>query len=84
MVATNQCSRGHIPSFDDYLDRNSKAYSFANFQHCDKGHVAVAFGLWWPSAQTLTPEEKPVYSFSSDLDHIQIDGGEFLCVKFQR
>lgn len=89
MTATNQCLRGNIPSFDDYLDGNSKAHpfsncltltndDFANFQHRDKDHIAVAFGLWWTSARTLTLEGKPVYSFSSGLDHNQIDGGEFL------
>ncbi|KAM6495054.1 hypothetical protein JOM56_009677 [Amanita muscaria] len=80
---------GNIPSFDDYLDGNSKACpfsncltltndDFANFQHRDKDHIAVAFGLWWTSQRAVTPEGQPIYSFQSDLDHDQIDGGGFL------
>ena len=54
-------NRSNIPSFDDYLDGASKTHpfsncltltnnDFANFQHQDKDHIAVAFGLWWISA----------------------------------
>lgn len=81
--------RGRIPSFDDFLDGSSKARpfsncltltndDFANFQHRDKDHIAVAFGLWWASAQAFTPEGQPVYSFPSGIDHDKIDGGGFL------
>ena len=84
-----QSFRGNIPSFDDFLDGSSKAQpfsncltltndDFANFQHRDKDHIAVAFGLWWTSARALTPEGQPVYSFSDLIDHDEIDGGGFL------
>ncbi|EDR00494.1 uncharacterized protein LACBIDRAFT_334102 [Laccaria bicolor S238N-H82] len=80
---------GRIPSFDDFLDGNSKAQpfsncltltndDFSNFQYRDKDHIAVAFGLWWTSARDFTSEGKPVYSFQSDKDHDEIDGGGFL------
>jgi hypothetical protein len=87
--AINQTFRGNIPSFDDYLDGNSKTHpfsncltltnnDFANFQHRDKDHIAIAFGLWWTSAQAFTPDGEPFYSFPTGVDHDKIDGGEFL------
>ena len=56
--------------------------NFANFQHCDKDHSAIAFGLWWTSARALTPDGQLVYSFPSGLYHDQIDSGGFLWGKY--
>jgi len=64
VIATNQYSRGNLSSFNNYLDGNLKAHPFSNcftltnddftnLQHHNKDHIAVAFELWWTSAQSI-------------------------------
>jgi hypothetical protein len=52
---------------------------FANFQHCDKDFIPIAYGLWWTSKQEVDPDtNSSTYSFHSTTDHERVVGGGFL------
>ena len=51
---------------------------FSNFQHCDKDHIAAAYGMWWTSSRGIIKGGELEYSFSNAFDHDKIDGGGFL------
>jgi hypothetical protein len=52
---------------------------FANFPHCDKDFIPIAYGLWWTSRKDVSgPTNVPSYSFDPDIDHGNVKGGAFL------
>jgi hypothetical protein len=52
---------------------------FANFQHCDKDLILIAYGLWWTSKREVNPKTNTsTYSFDPTTDHGRVDGGGFL------
>jgi hypothetical protein len=78
-------SSKNIPSFDNFLDGDSKARpfsnnltltndNFSNFLHRDKDYVAAAYGMWWTSKKGHQLD----YSFSEGVDHNKVEGGGFL------
>jgi hypothetical protein len=84
-------SSGNIPAFSTLvLDGSSAEFpfansltltnnDFANFQHCDKDFIPIAYGLWWTSRKDISgPKNVPSYSFDSNIDHGNVKGGAFL------
>jgi hypothetical protein len=52
---------------------------FANFQHCNKDFIPIAYGLWWTSKREVDPKTNTsTYSFDPTIDYRTVDGGGFL------
>lgn len=55
------------------------ANGFANYVHCDKDFIPIAYG-WWFAARKMHNEETNLFEYALDenVGHQDISGGAFL------